>query len=1030
MGAFRVMASFSGTSGNDIFTGGPDRDNASGGAANDQLSGADNYDTLSGGSGADTLDGGTGDDRLYSGDESPTFRLPYPSNPYNLPLMDTGVEVDTLRGGDGSDRIFAGYGDNVDGGANGVYGDYLYISFLAAPSGVTANFGLSTLTVGGGIITGIENISYVQGSQFGDNLNLDSNSNGYSEFAAVSGMGGNDTLTAGYYTGSLYGDDGDDILDARPGQYMFILDGGAGNDTLYTRIGAYSDASGGDGDDLIYANGRAHGGAGNDVIVMQYTYRDKAEGDAGDDRITAGDNGDRLSGGAGADTLTGGVGGDLLTSADFSDAYSIDPVDDMGLEHDLLSGGGGDDALAIGFGDDADGGSGTDTLRLSFGGLGYGVTFNTAGISASAPYPVGGGVIQNVESLVYLRGTNFADNLNLATQSVMLTANAGAGDDVITSNSSSASVLGGDGDDRLISGPAADYFDGGAGRDTIDYSGVGSAVSVNLKTGSAATGDSLTSVEGVIGTSFNDTLTGAASGSSLSGGAGNDRFELGYQDSASLGSGADLVYVTPGTHSASAQANVVTVTGWAADDRLQFGSATGAYTETTASTYAGAVQAAETQAAAGYNFVSVQVGADVYVFGQPTTGRLHFDDAVRLVGTDLNTVSASNIGLPGSLETPLPPPTTPTTPTAPTTPTTPSTPSAADPAMPAAPSAGVGGASGTISGDMDHMHLTYVLNAVITDGSSAFVTASLGDISLRLNGFNFALDSNNQLAGGVATSMNYSYGAAHGGPFSLSLNTPQVALTTLAIWSATDDTASYYNTVLAGADRIGGGLGADLLRGNAGNDLIYGSGGSDTVWGGVGNDVLYAGSSSGGASGPVGATYLRGEEGNDYIIGGQGFDDINGNQGNDVLSGGLGDDWVVGGRDDDLLFGDVGGDVVYGNLGNDTQFGGDGFDWVRGGQGNDSVNGGAGGDWIWGDRGDDTVTGGSGADMFHFFSGAGLDRVTDFNYGEGDRVIIDYGAYTVSQVGSDTVIDLGAGDRMVLVGVTASSLPAGWIAAL
>jgi len=33
-------------------------------------------------------------------------------------------------------------------------------------------------------------------------------------------------------------------------------------------------------------------------------------------------------------------------------------------------------------------------------------------------------------------------------------------------------------------------------------------------------------------------------------------------------------------------------------------------------------------------------------------------------------------------------------------------------------------------------------------------------------------------------------------------------------------------------------------------------------------------------------------------------------------------------------------------------------------------------------------------------------------------------------VGSDTVIDLGAGDRMVLVGVTASSLPAGWIATL
>ncbi len=117
-------------------------------------------------------------------------------------------------------------------------------------------------------------------------------------------------------------------------------------------------------------------------------------------------------------------------------------------------------------------------------------------------------------------------------------------------------------------------------------------------------------------------------------------------------------------------------------------------------------------------------------------------------------------------------------------------------------------------------------------------------------------------------------------------------------------------------------------------------------------------------------------------------------------------------------------------LGNDTCFGGDGFDWVRGGQANDIVDGGAGDDWLWGDRGDDTVTGGSGADMFHFFSGAGLDLVTDFNYGEGDRVIIDYGTYSISQVGADTVVDLGGGDRMVLVGVTASSLPIGWITPL
>jgi hypothetical protein len=54
--------------------------------------------------------------------------------------------------------------------------------------------------------------------------------------------------------------------------------------------------------------------------------------------------------------------------------------------------------------------------------------------------------------------------------------------------------------------------------------------------------------------------------------------------------------------------------------------------------------------------------------------------------------------------------------------------------------------------------------------------------------------------------------------------------------------------------------------------------------------------------------------------------------------------------------------------------------------------------------------------------------VLDFNAGEHDRVQLDPGtAYSVAQVGSDTVISLGNGDAMILVGVNLGSLPAGWI---
>jgi Ca2+-binding RTX toxin-like protein len=217
---------------------------------------------------------------------------------------------------------------------------------------------------------------------------------------------------------------------------------------------------------------------------------------------------------------------------------------------------------------------------------------------------------------------------------------------------------------------------------------------------------------------------------------------------------------------------------------------------------------------------------------------------------------------------------------------------------------------------------------------------------------------------------------------------------------------------------------ADYLRGGEGDDRLSGGAGSDDLGGGAGDDTI---------NGNYGwevdrQNYLRGDEGNDSITGGAAFDDINGNQGNDTVHGVAGDDWAVGGKDDDLLFGDAGNDVVYGNLGNDTGDGGAGNDTVRGGQGEDSLSGGPGDDWLSGDLGDDTISGGAGADIFHSFGDAGLDRVTDFNRAEGDRVQFDPGTtYTVSQAGADVVINLSGAAQMVLLGVSMASLGDGWI---
>lgn len=226
-------------------------------------------------------------------------------------------------------------------------------------------------------------------------------------------------------------------------------------------------------------------------------------------------------------------------------------------------------------------------------------------------------------------------------------------------------------------------------------------------------------------------------------------------------------------------------------------------------------------------------------------------------------------------------------------------------------------------------------------------------------------------------------------------------------------------TFTDGADSYSAGTGDDTVNGGPGNDTLAGAEGDDQVFGGADNDMI---------SGGDGRNYLRGDDGADTINGGSGFDDINGNMGNDFILGGAGTDWAVGGKDDDTVFGEGGDDIVYGNLGNDTLGGGTGNDLVRGGQGDDVVRGDDGNDIIAGDRGSDTLSGGLGADTFISFAETGTDRVTDFNIGEGDRVQLDPGTrYTLSQVGSDTVIDMGGGNQMILQNVLLSSLPQGWI---
>ena len=305
--------------------------------------------------------------------------------------------------------------------------------------------------------------------------------------------------------------------------------------------------------------------------------------------------------------------------------------------------------------------------------------------------------------------------------------------------------------------------------------------------------------------------------------------------------------------------------------------------------------------------------------------------------------------------------------------------------------------AGVFGNNLDQLDIGVLVLGQVSNASPTSFTITIGPEVTNFAGSGFVFGVNGFPTDGTINSVTETNsGQAVYTASGFSVPTP-----TFFDWVVVGDNEAARTELMAGPDLFIGSPLADLLRG-------YG-----------GNDTINAGE---------GANYVRGDDGDDVLNGGSGFDDINGNMGNDTVSTGAGDDYAVGGKDNDVLFGGAGNDIVWGNLGNDTQDGGDGNDQVRGGQGDDSITGGAGNDYVSGDRGNDTIAGGTGADVFHGSQDAGIDRVIDFNLAEGDRVMLDPGTtYTLKQVGADTVLDMGGGHQMILVGIPMSSLSASTI---
>lgn len=117
-------------------------------------------------------------------------------------------------------------------------------------------------------------------------------------------------------------------------------------------------------------------------------------------------------------------------------------------------------------------------------------------------------------------GTNASETINAADG----VTNDG---DVISGFGGNDTIFGLGGDDTITGGGGADTIDGGEGRDGVSYQDSGAGVTVSLVAGvvgigGTAQGDRLTNIEGVVGSAFDDVLTGNNLDNVLNGRDGND----------------------------------------------------------------------------------------------------------------------------------------------------------------------------------------------------------------------------------------------------------------------------------------------------------------------------------------------------------------------------------------------------------------------------------------------------------------------------------------------------------------------------
>ncbi|MGD9784565.1 MAG: calcium-binding protein [Hyphomicrobiaceae bacterium] len=247
------------------------------------------------------------------------------------------------------------------------------------------------------------------------------------------------------------------------------------------------------------------------MLFLGTLLNDTIDGTNADDTIIGLSGDDVISGGEGSDLIIGGVLNVILNvgtvqASGFDIAsYATSP---SGVAVDLSAG---------------------EDLTVQISGV-------TVGLSDAVVVRGGDGEGDILVGISGLLGSDFSDEM--------------------TGNSAANTIAGGAGDDMLAGLAGADVLNGGSGADTASYATSEFGVQINLGAGTAlggdAEGDTLTSIENLIGSSLGDVLHGDGSDNVLSGRAGDDdmRGEAGADtldggdgaDTLAGGDGVDLIY--------------------------------------------------------------------------------------------------------------------------------------------------------------------------------------------------------------------------------------------------------------------------------------------------------------------------------------------------------------------------------------------------------------------------------------------------------------------------------------------------------